>query len=230
MELYFIRHAQPAWVRDERSVMDPGLTELGRRQAERLAEVFAEFGDDGRYPTELLVSPTQRTRETAAPLAAKLGLTPEVIPFFEEVRLPDWSKTPVAEVARIIRQSRQRSYSEWWGGLPGGEDLRAFRDRLTGGLSELMSARSARLVDAEGALWHLDRPDQRLIFIGHGGSNSVALTFLLGLPPVPWEWERFAARHASITFLKTRRIAGSAIFSLRQFSSVGHLGAELHTH
>jgi broad specificity phosphatase PhoE len=77
--------------------------------------------------------------------------------------------------------------------------------------------------DADG-LWHVpaDAP-RRVLAFAHAGTNSVVLGHLLGLQPEPWEWERFASRHASITTLRTRTIAGRAIFSLESFGDVAHL-------
>jgi phosphohistidine phosphatase SixA len=51
---------------------DPGLSAEGRANAGRLA---AWFGKDP--PRTIFVSATRRARETAAPLAARLGVTPK---------------------------------------------------------------------------------------------------------------------------------------------------------
>ena len=71
--LLLVRHAAPAgtWGEDD----DPGLTELGHRQA---AELVADPGE--RWPGALLSSPLRRARETAAPLARRLGATVRVEP------------------------------------------------------------------------------------------------------------------------------------------------------
>ncbi len=61
---YVMRHLQKADGRD------PALSEEGARNAERVA---SRFGDD--RPAAIYVSTTRRARETAAPLAARLGLT-----------------------------------------------------------------------------------------------------------------------------------------------------------
>src|SRR3546814_8662494 len=50
---------------------DPGLTEEGQRHARLLADFFTE-----EPPATIFVSTTKRARQTAAPLAAKLGITP----------------------------------------------------------------------------------------------------------------------------------------------------------
>src|SRR3546814_12688071 len=52
---------------------DPGLTEEGQRHARLLADFFTE-----EPPATIFVSTTKRARQTAAPLAAKLGITPRL--------------------------------------------------------------------------------------------------------------------------------------------------------
>ena len=69
----------------------------------------------------------------------------------------------------------------------------------------------------------------RLLLIAHAGTNSVVLGHLLGLEPQPWEWERFASNHASLTVLRSTPIGGGYIFSLQSFSDVSHLAPELVT-
>ena len=61
---YVMRHLQKA------EGQDPGLSAEGSRNAGRLA---SRFGGD--RPAAIFVSTTRRARETAAPLAARLGLT-----------------------------------------------------------------------------------------------------------------------------------------------------------
>jgi broad specificity phosphatase PhoE len=40
MEIVLIRHGEPEWVRDGLNVVDPPLTERGRRQAECVADAL----------------------------------------------------------------------------------------------------------------------------------------------------------------------------------------------
>jgi phosphohistidine phosphatase SixA len=61
---YVMRHLQKA------QGQDPALSAEGALNAERLASRF-----DGDRPAAIYVSTTRRARETAAPLAARLGLT-----------------------------------------------------------------------------------------------------------------------------------------------------------
>lgn len=64
-----VRHAER--LSDDR---DPGLSEVGIAHAERLAEILEHAGI-----TAIYVSEARRTRETAAPVAARTGVEPRVI-------------------------------------------------------------------------------------------------------------------------------------------------------
>ena len=61
--IYVMRHLQKA------EGQDPALSETGQRCAVRLSELMADRGIGAIY-----ASTTRRARETAAPLAARLGL------------------------------------------------------------------------------------------------------------------------------------------------------------
>ena len=59
------------------SIADPPLVIEGERRAERLAHLFGATASPGRI-TAIYVSAARRARQTAAPLAARLGLRPIV--------------------------------------------------------------------------------------------------------------------------------------------------------
>ena len=69
MTVVLVRHAER--LSEER---DPGLSEIGIAHAERLAEILERAGIEAIY-----VSEARRTRETAAPVAARTGVEPRVI-------------------------------------------------------------------------------------------------------------------------------------------------------
>ncbi len=71
VRLILVRHGQPdgTWGNDP----DPGLDARGHEQAAAMAESLAPLG-----PLPIVVSPLQRTLETAAPLAARWEVTPTV--------------------------------------------------------------------------------------------------------------------------------------------------------
>ncbi|MFL6844408.1 MAG: SixA phosphatase family protein [Allosphingosinicella sp.] len=63
-DYYVMRHLQKS------DGIDPGLSDEGRANADRLVVLMKDHP-----PQAIYVSTTRRARETAAPLAAKLGLT-----------------------------------------------------------------------------------------------------------------------------------------------------------
>ena len=64
--IYVIRHAEKA-----DTTADPPLSDAGERRAETLVRMFADAGITAVHTTAY-----RRTRATAAPIAAALGLTP----------------------------------------------------------------------------------------------------------------------------------------------------------
>jgi probable phosphoglycerate mutase len=86
MRLLLIRHGQtPANIAGQLDTAVPGLplSPLGRRQAAAVPEGLAAHGLGDVH--SLFVSTLLRTQETAAPLAASLGLTPTVIDGLREI-------------------------------------------------------------------------------------------------------------------------------------------------
>lgn len=221
VDIVFVRHAQPAWIADGVGVIDPPLTEQGRRQAEAAAAYLA-----GEEWNEMLVSPAVRARETAEPIAAATGLRPNVVADLTEIRMPDWSGTPAETVDRIFREARHRPPEEWWEGMPGGESFRDFHERITTTLFRLLGDRGVR-PRREPHLWDIAESPGRILVVAHGGTNAVALGFLLGLDPTPWEWERFVSPHASVSRIHAKSLAGGCVMGMTSFGETGHLGADI---
>jgi broad specificity phosphatase PhoE len=224
MELLLVRHAQPEWDRDEVSYVDPGLTRRGDEQAELLANRLLHERFD-----RILVSTARRAQATAAPVRATRSDVPsEDRSWMHEIHMPPhWEGTPAEEVNRTLRDAQHRPRDLWWEGLPGGETFRDFHARVTIGLeAELAELGVVRRAER---LWEVPSDIPDLLLIAHAGTNSVVLGHLLGLDPEPWEWERFASDHASVTRLRSTPIAGAHIFSLQGFSDVAHLPPSLVT-
>jgi broad specificity phosphatase PhoE len=96
--LYLVRHGRAAagWDTD----LDPGLDEIGRRQAADVAAVLVPLG-----PLAVVSSPLQRCRQTADPLAAAWGADVRVEPRVAEIPSPagvamgeriEWLRTAMA--------------------------------------------------------------------------------------------------------------------------------------
>ena len=223
MEIHLVRHGQPDWAPARRARNDPDLTDLGRRQAERLAQSLGAYD-------ELWVSPLRRSRQTADPVAARLGLAPRVCDWLAEIANPTgWEGSPVEEVEAILAQARLRTVDEMWDGLPGGESFRDFHRRVTTGLANDLAHRGVRRLD-EGHphLWS-SGAERRILVVAHGGTNAVILGYLLGLEPTPWEWDRFDSAHTSIARLITKPVAAGCAFALLAFGDTSHLPSDLVT-
>lgn len=225
MELVLVRHAQPAWNINSIAQVDPGLTDLGQRQAKKLAQRLASEHFD-----EIVVSTAMRAQQTAAPIRELLNTTPtEDREWLHEIHMPgSWQGSPADEVNRTLVASRLRSREQWWQGMPGGETFHDFHGRVTIGLAAELAEMG--VVRHDDKLWTVPDTRRRVLFVAHSGTNSVVLGHLLGLAPEPWEWERFDSGHASVTMLRTRAIANGHIFSLVRFSDVSHLANDLVTH
>ena len=109
---------------------DPDLSEEGRGQAELLAQRLGVVHLDAIY-----VSTLRRTAQTAAPLAARLGLTPEVEPDLREIHLGDWEG---GTFRRLVGEGDPRMRSLWhrgsWDVVPNGEPPDRFAARVRGAL------------------------------------------------------------------------------------------------
>jgi len=213
MEIVLIRHGQPEWVRNGLNVDNPPLTELGRRQAAAMADYLRAEQFD-----EVYCSPLVRARETAAPLFDVLGRTESIDPWLEEIRNPIWNGTPEEKAEQAYREQRQRASHARWGGLEGGENVADFVDRINTGCSLFLQERGVRRQESALPLWEIDDPDRRIALVAHAGTNSVTICHLLGLPPTPWEWDRFVIQHASVSRLHSFELGDGHSFSLTRLS------------
>ncbi len=79
--IFLVRHAERADAGGP-AQKDPDLSQTGRAQARAIAEMLRDAKITAIYTTEF-----HRTQETAKPLAAKLGIEPQVIPAKETQQL-----------------------------------------------------------------------------------------------------------------------------------------------
>ncbi len=224
MEIVLIRHGQPEWVRDGLAVVDPPLTDLGRRQAELLAKWMLDEHFD-----EILVSPLVRARQTAAPLLEALGRDEVIDPWLEEIRDPLWHGSPAEKAAEAYAELRGRRAEERWHGLNGGESMRDFVARIRAGVTEFLAARGVVRTDMDLPVWQITEPGARIALIAHAGTNSVTIAHLLGLEPVPWEWDRFVLGHTSVSRVEALEFDDGFSFGLSKLSNLEHLGPDERT-
>lgn len=174
---------------------DPGLDDLGRRQA---AAVAAALGPVDR----VVASPLLRTRETAAAVADAAGVTIEVDERWIEVDYGDWDGRPVAEVDAD-------TWAQWRAdpdfAPPGGESLAAVDRRVRAACAELIA----------------DAADRTVVVVSHVSPIKATLAWALGVhedQSVAVSWRSF------VTPASVMRIGvGPAGPSLRVFNDQSHL-------
>lgn len=221
MDLILIRHGQPDWTPGRIARNDPDLTELGREQALRVAHRLKSLD----RVDELWTSTMNRARQTTAPISGELLKEAEEYDFLQEINNPpDWDGEPAEEIEKHLADANLRTMDEMWDGLPGGESFRAFHERVVGGLDRTLIAHGiAPMTNEHRHLWTVEDPDKRVVVVAHAGTNAVILGHLLGLEPVPWEWERFRQPHTGISRLTMTKISTGWTFSLRMLGEVSHL-------
>ena len=165
-DLILIRHGETqAAVRGQNFPMvdgqgDPALRPEGHAQAEAVGARLRDHPIDAIYVTTM-----QRTHQTAAPLAAHLGMTPRVEADLREVFLGDWDggefRFRAAEGDPAILRARDRHE---WGELPGAETTEAFQTRVRRGLMRIAAAHA----------------DELVAVVVHGGVVGAALALATG--------------------------------------------------
>jgi probable phosphoglycerate mutase len=158
---------------------DPHLHPDGVVQAEQMAERLVSSGEP---IAAIYVTKLTRTRQTAAPLAARLGLEPIVDPDLHEVFLGDWEggefRRRIADSDPIALEmyARQR-----WDVIPNGEPAADFEERVRRGIERIAAA----------------HPDQVVLAVVHGGVIGQAMNIAAGASGFGFN----GAANASITHL-----------------------------
>jgi probable phosphoglycerate mutase len=204
MEIVLIRHGEPEWVVDGLNIDNPPLTARGHAQARAMAEFLCD-------------------RQTAAPLFELLNREESVQPWLEEIRNPLWHGTPQERADEAYRQDRARKSHERWDGLEGGEPPREFVERIHIGSTAFLSEQGVTRVDAELSMWNIADPERKIALVAHAGTNSVFICHVLGIPPTPWEWDRFVIGHATVSRLESMQMGDGHSFSLSALSDDEYL-------
>ncbi len=166
MILTLIRHGESVWNRERRiqGSLDPELSPRGRRQADLLVAHLRPH----LAPTVAAVysSPLRRAAETATRIAEACGLPATLDPGLREIFLGEWEGKTVEE----IRASFPGLYERWIedpvaSPAPGGEDLKAFEQRVMEAVQRMQS----------------DHPGRDLIVVSHGGVIKTIICHALGL-------------------------------------------------
>jgi probable phosphoglycerate mutase len=158
-----IRHGQTAWNADSRiqGHTDIALDDIGRWQAERLAQALGDETLDFLYSSDL-----NRARQTAAPLAARKGLELRTDAGLRERGFGEFEGLSFAQIEqRWPEQAAAWRHRDPDFGARGGEVLRDFRDRVVATIDRLAMAhrgQSIALVTHGGVLDLLYREAARV--------------------------------------------------------------------
>lgn len=177
---------------------DPPLSAEGARQAQRVcARLVAEGGVDAIY-----VSNLRRTAQTAAPLAAQLGLTPVVDAALREVHLGAWEGGLFRKmVATGDPVSLRMHAEERWDVIPGAEPAVEFSARIRAVIERLAAA----------------HPGQRVAAFTHGGVIGEALALASRSRPFAFT----GADNASVS----RLVITAERWIVRCYNDAAHLDA-----
>ena len=153
-----VRHALPQRVERLDGPADPSLTDVGRRQAELLADYL-----DGEQIDAVYASPLRRASETVEPIATRRGLDVSIVDGVAEWDRDDASYVPVEELraqgdARFADITRH-AWTDMALMVP-------FRERVVASVDALIAAHGG----------------QRIVVGCHAGVINVYLGEVLGLP------------------------------------------------
>jgi probable phosphoglycerate mutase len=204
-EILLVRHGQSAAYREGEPFPlvggqgDPPLSALGERQAEQVGERLAGVAIDAIYVTTL-----QRTHQTAAPLAARIGLTPRLEADLREVHLGEWEGGVFRQmVAKGHPAAAEVGVRQDWGVIPGGERSEELRARVRAGIERI----------------HAAHPGERVVVVSHGGAIGAVMAEASGATTFAFA----GADNASISHL----VVLGERWTVRRFNDTGHLDGEL---
>ena len=175
---------------------DPPLSPRGEWQALRVRDRLSDEPITGIY-----VSSLTRTHQTAAPLAAHLGIEPIAEPDLREVYLGEFEGGMFRQLAAENHPAvvRMRETGEW-GALPGGETNEQLRSRTVGVIDRLAA----------------NHADELIVVVCHGGVIAALLGHAMQQPARRY----IGARNASLTHVV---VHGDA-WMLRAFNDAAHTG------
>jgi broad specificity phosphatase PhoE len=193
--IVLVRHGRTAMNASGRLLgrLDPPLDEVGERQVEAVAGVLGELQDP-----HVVTSPLTRTRQTAAVIAARLGVEAEIDERWIELDFGTWDGIPVGDVPA-------ETWRAWRADVdlrpPGGETLAELSVRVRAALAALGGTAVERDV----------------VVVSHVTPIKAAVAWALGVTDdVTW---RMRLGQAAISRLEVGELGAT----LLSFNESGHL-------
>lgn len=203
-ELLLVRHGESEAARPDQPFPlvdgqgDPALHAVGQAQAEQVGERLARSGEE---ISAIYVTTLRRTHQTAAPLAARLGIEVRVEPDLREVHLGEWEggefRRHVAEGNPIALRMRRE---QRWDVIPGAEPADAFAARVRRGVERIAAA----------------HPDSTVVVVTHGGVIGQILSDATGARPFSFT----GSDNASISHV----VVTNEGWFVRRYNDTSHLG------
>ena len=209
MILYLIRHGQSTNNRGDARVPDPPLTDLGRQQADRAGRAMRNLGITRLYCSAML-----RAVQTAAIVGERMRLAPHVFVGIHEwggvwedrddggwKQLPGLTRSQLRDICPSVVLPNDVTDNGWWFPALGPDQPGVTWDY----------AQIAQLIHENclGFIAHLDQQhvgsDEKVGAIIHGGSGSILLGTLLGIPPLDKSLEHFAHNNTGISKIRRTR-------------------------
>ena len=160
VEFILVRHGLPERIERSSGLADPALTETGLEQANRLANWL-----ENEPIQHIVASPKLRARQTAEPLAHKLGLEIEIIDEFSEIDRSSKAYIPVEELRRENHEIYEKMKQGSWKEL-GYLDPELFKIEVVAAFDKLVSRYQ------EGDC---------VVIVAHGGTLNAIASHVIGL-------------------------------------------------
>lgn len=166
----------------------PPLDEHGQAQAAAAAALVHRVGrdlwGDIAYPSEVVASPMVRTQQTAAVVAARLGLPVRTDAEFREADFGEWQGLTADEIEQRWPGTLEPWHTSGRVRPPGGESIEDVGVRLRRGLDALRAG-----------------GPRTVVVVSHAVAIRAALGVTLGAAPGTWSQLRVAPASVSIVRL-----------------------------
>jgi broad specificity phosphatase PhoE len=159
---FLVRHGSNDWLGKGLAGRLPNvhLNEQGRAEALAVGDKLAAFQID-----QIVSSPMERARETAEPLAQRLGLKTEIAPEFNEIDFGQWAGAKLEDLAKS---------SEW-------ALFNSFRIGTSAPQGETMLQLQSRFVHKMMQL-RAEHPARNIAIFSHQDPIRTALCYWMGMP------------------------------------------------
>jgi probable phosphoglycerate mutase len=160
--ILFVRHGQTPTTGQVLPGRAAGLhlADKGKEQAQRAADRIVA---GGAKVTALYVSPLERTRETAAPIAKALGLRAKVNKGLIECDFGEWTGRKLKDLMKLPEWKTVQTFPSGFR-FPGGESFTEMQTRITDAVARICK----------------DHPGETVVAVSHADPIKAAVAHAMG--------------------------------------------------